>query len=98
MSRVQGVNDIQSDGDESQPVPSRSNPNDNPLEMLARMLKIDGLVVTIPAVPQIGLKSPTRVGMIYLMSVGVLYMIFDYKALIFAGVMFIIYKNSNHEG
>lgn len=83
--------------DSEPPHPPPSNPLDNPLQALARHLKIDGIFVTIPAVPKIGLHTPTNIGLIYLLLVGILYLFFDYKAIVFALIMFVVYKNSNNQ-
>ena len=96
-SRLRDFNSIPADAASTPPQQPRSNPLDNPLQVLARNLKIDGLFLTLPAVPRIGINTPTNVGLIYMLLVGILYLIFDYKALVFAVIMFFIYKNSYQE-
>ena len=97
-SRLRDVNSIPPpDAASTSPQQPHSNPLDNPLQVLARNLKIDGLFITLPAVPRMGINTPTNVGLIYMLLAGVLYLIFDYKALVFAVIMFFIYKNSYQE-
>jgi hypothetical protein len=66
----------------------------NPFDMAAKFLHIDHLSFTIPALPRIGLTSESKIQLIYVLFVGVLYLFFDYKAFIFAIVLFWMYKNS----
>lgn len=66
----------------------------NPLDQLAKILKIDDKFITIPAIPFLKISSG-RVGLIYFIAVAILYMVFDYKAVLLAVAVYFMYKTSD---
>lgn len=65
----------------------------NPFDLIAQRFGISDYKVDIPAIPQLGF-TPTRVGLIYFILLGLLMMIFGWQAIIFALVMYGIFKHS----
>ena len=65
----------------------------NVIDLVAKYLNIDNRVVTIPAVPALKLTE-SRVGLIYVLLLALLFIIVGYKALIFAVIVYYIWKNS----
>ena len=53
--------------------------------------------ITIPAIPPLGMSS-TRIGLVYFILLGVMYMVFDYRALLFAVVVYGIFKHQEGTG
>ena len=73
--------------------PAPQQPQSNVIEALARYLRIENRFITIPAMPALRL-SESRVGLVYFLLVGLLTMLVGYKAILFAVVMFVIWKHS----
>ena len=101
-SRIRNLNDSSNDQQNNNNNTNNNNNNQNiqqqtPLDIVAKTLKIDKMFITIPAFPKIGILTSTKIGMIYIILIGILFMVFGYKALLFAIVLFFIYKNSNSE-
>ena len=53
--------------------------------------------MTIPSIPFLGFTS-TRLNVIYLLLLGVMYLLFDYRALLFAVIVYGIYKHQEEGG
>ena len=58
-----------------------------PLDGIANAMGISDKAITIPAIPPLGMSS-TRIGLIYFVLLGVMYMLFDSRALLFAVVVY----------
>lgn len=67
---------------------------DSPIDAAAKFLKIDDKYVDVPAIPQLGIHRPTRVELIYILIAGVLFLIFGYRAILFALGIFIMFARS----
>mmetsp|Transcript_26705 Transcript_26705/g.39677 ORF Transcript_26705/g.39677 Transcript_26705/m.39677 type:complete len:149 (-) Transcript_26705:172-618(-) len=68
----------------------------DPMLPLSKAMGIHDKFITIPAVPSLGI-SETRVGLIYFVLIGVLFMIFGTRSLLFALIIFVIYKHSERQ-
>jgi hypothetical protein len=68
-----------------------SQETQNPLDLLAKYLKIDDRLITIPAVPPVGLTE-SKIGLIYLLALGLLCLIFGLRALFFGIFAYVFYK------
>ena len=77
------------------PQPPPRQAESNVIEAVARYLKIENRFITIPAMPALRLTE-SRVGLVYFLLVGLLTMLLGYKAILFAVVMFIVWKHSEH--
>ena len=82
----------QTSGPGAQQPPPRQ-PESNVIEAVARYLRIENRFIVIPAVPALKL-SESRVGLVYFLLVGLLTMVLGLKAILFAAVMFLIWKHS----
>jgi hypothetical protein len=67
-----------------------------PLDSLATAMGISDKFITIPAIPTLGMSS-TRVGLVYFILLGVMYLIFDYRALLFAVIIYGMYKHQGEQ-
>ena len=73
--------------------PAPAQVQSDPIQIVARYLKIENRFVTIPALPLLKLTE-SRVGLVYFILVGLLTLFAGYKALVFAAVMYLIWKHS----
>jgi hypothetical protein len=64
----------------------------NPIDSLAKLLKIEDKNFTIPAVSFLGITA-SNVGLIYFVLLGVLFLVFGVKALLFGAVTYVMYKH-----
>lgn len=65
----------------------------NPLDLLAKALKIDDRTITIPAIPQLKLTE-SKIGLIYFLMLGLLCLIFGIRTLLFGVFVYVIFKHS----
>mmetsp|Transcript_13280 Transcript_13280/g.21741 ORF Transcript_13280/g.21741 Transcript_13280/m.21741 type:complete len:152 (+) Transcript_13280:89-544(+) len=72
-------------------------PSASPLDGLANAIGISDKFITIPAIPPLGLSS-TRIGLVYFLLLGVMYMLFDYRAFLFALVVYVMFKHQQGQG
>jgi hypothetical protein len=68
----------------------------SPFDIAAKILNIHNIFITIPAIPKIGLTK-TKVGLIYFIFIGILYLIFGYKAILFSMGLYFMYKQGKKE-
>ena len=66
----------------------------DPFSTLSQQLGIDDKVVHVPGIPAIGL-TPTEVKLIYVIAIAGLGLMFGGRAVLFVGLMFVLYKRSN---
>ena len=59
--------------------------------MVAKAMKIQDIVVTIPAFPPV-LPTQSKVGLVYFIFAGLLFLFFGVKALLFCVFVFVMYK------
>jgi hypothetical protein len=64
----------------------------NPIDALAKMLRIDHISIPIPAVSFLGITA-SNVGLVYFVLLGVLYLMLGVKAVIFGAFVYIMYKH-----
>jgi hypothetical protein len=76
----------------SQPLTQQQQPQ-NPLEMIARYLKIDDRTITIPAISAVGFTE-SKIGLIYFLALGLLCLIFGARTLLFGIFAYGLYKAS----
>ena len=74
-------------------MPAQNTSPPNPIETIARALGIQDNYIDIPPIPQLGF-SPTRLGLIYVILVGLLFMILGWRSLLFCVVIFGLWKHS----
>lgn len=65
----------------------------NPLDMLAKVLKIEDRTLTIPAISQLGLTE-SKIGLIYFVILGLLCLFFGIRTLFFGVFVYVIFKHS----
>jgi hypothetical protein len=65
----------------------------NPLDLLAKYLKIEDRLITIPAVTPVGLTE-SKIGLIYLLAFGLLCLFFGTRAFFFGIFAYVFYKFS----
>ena len=75
----------------------RGDATSDPLDSLSNALGLSDKFVTIPSIPFLGFTS-TRLNVIYLLLLGVMYLLFDYRALLFAVIVYGIYKHQEEGG
>lgn len=68
----------------------------HPLDQLAKLLKIDSLFITIPAIPFLELTE-SRIPLIYFVMLGLVVLFAGYMAIIVAVVIYFLYKKTNHQ-
>jgi len=71
-------------------------PSHNPLDYIAKILKIEQNVITIPAIEISQLKlSATKIGLVYFIPIGLLIVIFGLRGVAFSVALFLLYKHSD---
>ena len=99
INRISSLNSADNDSDENQSqnnTPQNQQPvqneSENPFMLAAKVLKIENVFITIPSIKQVGIITETRVNLIYFIIIGIFFMMFGYKALLFAAGLFFMYK------
>jgi hypothetical protein len=64
----------------------------NPIDALAKMLRIDHISIPIPAVSFLGITA-SNVGLVYFVLLGVLFLMLGVKAVIFGAFVYVMYKH-----
>ena len=73
------------------------SPSQNPLDYVAKILKIEHSVVTIPAIDFYQLKiSATRIPLVNFIPIGLLIVIFGLRGVAFSVALFLLYKHSDN--
>ena len=65
----------------------------NPLDLAAKALGIQNNFITIPEIPFLKM-SASKIGLIYVIIVALLWLIFGVKALLFSILVFVLWKHS----
>ena len=77
--------------------PAQQLPSQNPLDYIAKILKIDQNVVTIPSIDFYQLKlSATRIPLVNFLPIGLLIVIFGLRGVAFSIALFLLYKHSDN--